>query len=76
MSGGGCGAEPSETEMTFVGVDVSKASIDVAALGVTGEVHKEAFVNTSQGHIELLAWLKAFQTAGWRWKRRGRITTV
>jgi transposase len=46
--------------MTFVGIDVSKLTLDVAALSVTGEVQRERFGNTSQGHTELLGWLERF----------------
>lgn len=44
--------------MTFVGIDVSKADLDVAALAMTGEVQQETFENTAQGHTELLGWLE------------------
>lgn len=44
--------------MTFVGIDVSKATLDVAALAMTGEVQQETFENTAQGHTELLGWLE------------------
>lgn len=44
--------------MTFVGIDVSKAHLDVAALGMTGEIQQDKFENSSQGHGELLAWLQ------------------
>jgi transposase len=43
--------------MVFIGIDVSKATLDVAALLTTGEVQQERFENTSQGHAELLDWL-------------------
>ena len=46
--------------MTFVGIDVSKRSLDVAALLNTGEVLRGKFGNTSQGHGELLSWLERF----------------
>lgn len=46
--------------MTFIGIDVSKASLEVAALATTGEVCREKFRNTAQGHAELVAWLKSF----------------
>lgn len=46
--------------MTFVGIDVSKASLDVAVLSMTGEVRHGKFENTTQGHVELLAWLGHF----------------
>lgn len=46
--------------MTFVGIDVSKARLDVAALAPTGEIQQEAFENTVQGHAYLVAWLASF----------------
>ncbi len=57
-SGGGRGVGPSEeNEMTYVGIDVSKASLDVATIAVTGEVKRAKFENTAQGHEALLSWL-------------------
>lgn len=46
--------------MTFVGIDVSKTRLDVAALAPTGEIQREAFENTVQGHADLVAWLASF----------------
>ena len=46
--------------MTFVGVDVSKAKLDVAALATTGEIRRKKFGNTAQGHAELMTWLERF----------------
>ncbi len=46
--------------MTFVGIDVSKLSLDVAALLDTGEIHWGKFGNTPEGHNELLTWLEFF----------------
>lgn len=46
--------------MTFVGIDVSKASLDGAILAATGEVHREKFENTARGHTKLLGWLEGF----------------
>ncbi len=46
--------------MTFVGIDVSKVSLDVAALLNTGEVQRGKFSNTQQGHNDLLSWLERF----------------
>ena len=46
--------------MTFVGIDVSKLSLDVAALLDTGEIHRGKFGNTPEGHRELLTWLEFF----------------
>ncbi len=44
--------------MTFVGIDVSKAKLDVAALAVTGEIQRAEFANTAKGHAELADWLE------------------
>lgn len=46
--------------MTFVGIDVSKLSLDVDVLLDTGEVERGKFSNTSPGHNELIAWLDRF----------------
>jgi transposase len=46
--------------MVYVGIDVSKASLDVAALLTTGEVQREKFENTPQGHAELCSWLERY----------------
>lgn len=46
--------------MVFIGIDVSKATLDVAALLTTGEVQREKFENTSEGHTALLGWLDRF----------------
>lgn len=47
--------------MTYVGIDVSKATLDVAALLMTGEVQRGRFENTTQGHETLLAWMECFE---------------
>ena len=39
--------------MWFVGIDVSKATLDAAALSDTGEIHRTKADNTNQGHLEL-----------------------
>lgn len=46
--------------MTFVGIDVSKSILDVAALAMTGEVQEREFENTAQGQEALLTWLERF----------------
>ncbi len=43
-----------------IGIDVSKLTLDAAALSDTGEVVRSRFRNTSQGHLDLIAWLQAF----------------
>ena len=46
--------------MTFVGIDVSKKTLDAAALGDAGELEHRQFGNTQAGHAELGLWLKGF----------------
>jgi transposase len=46
--------------MVYIGIDVSKATLDVAALLTTGEVQRERFRNSLQGHTELLGWFERF----------------
>lgn len=46
--------------MTFIGIDVSKASLEVAALSCAGEISRAKFSNVHQGHLELLAWLERY----------------
>ena len=46
--------------MWFVGIDVSKATLDAAALSEAGEIHHSKTENTAQGHDELVQWLKRF----------------
>lgn len=42
----------------FVGIDVSKKTVDVAALSDSGKLKTKArLVNTATGHLELEAWL-------------------
>lgn len=43
-----------------IGIDVSKLTLDAAALSGTGEVLRARFENTHQGHRELIAWLQKF----------------
>ena len=46
--------------MVHIGIDVSKKTLDVAALSEAGEVEHRQFNNTSQGHVALGSWLKDF----------------
>jgi transposase len=41
----------------FLGIDVSKNTLDVALLGVTPKPRHKLFSNDAQGHANLLAWL-------------------
>ena len=44
--------------MVYVGIDVSKSALDVAALCEAGEIRHQRFSNTQAGHAELNLWLK------------------
>ena len=47
---------PSEEErMWFVGIDVSKATLDAAALSDDGEIIRRNVKNSSVGHAELVS---------------------
>ena len=41
----------------FVGIDVSKNSLDVALLKEQGKPRHKVFANSAAGHRQLLAWL-------------------
>lgn len=45
--------------MTFVGIDVSKRALDVAAILPCAEIRRVQFQNTSSGHAQLHSWLEA-----------------
>lgn len=45
--------------MTFVGIDVSKRTLDVAAILPTAEVERIQLQNNPSGHAQLLSWLEA-----------------
>lgn len=47
--------------MTYVGIDVGKQGLDVAALLESGETQRWRFGNASEGHKELLACLEGFE---------------
>lgn len=42
----------------FIGIDISKATLDVCVLSATMEIHYHEFSNSSKGFIGLLKWLK------------------
>ena len=46
-----------EERMWFVGIDVSKATLDAAALSDDGEIDRLTVKNTGQGHAALVRWL-------------------
>lgn len=48
--------------MWFVGIDVSKATLDIAALSEAGEIERLKVANTAQGHGKLAAWLERLET--------------
>lgn len=41
----------------FLGIDVSKNSLDVALIGASSKPRHKVFANDAQGHSELLQWL-------------------
>ena len=41
----------------FLGIDVSKRSLDVALLKAEGKPRHKIFANSPAGHRQLLAWL-------------------
>ena len=41
----------------FMGIDVSKNSLDVALLKEQGKPRHKVFANNTAGHSQLLAWL-------------------
>lgn len=46
--------------MTYVGIDVSKLTLDVAAITETGEVKQQTFSNDEAGHAQMITWLHDF----------------
>ena len=40
----------------FVGIDVSKATLDACLLGPDGRAKQAAFANDADGHAALIAW--------------------
>jgi len=46
--------------MSFVGVDVSKKTLEVALLCPEGELKQGSFGNSHEGHEALLTWLASF----------------
>ena len=48
--------------MWFVGIDVSKATLDAAALSNDGEIDRLSVKNTGPGHAELVHWLLRFES--------------
>ena len=52
-----------ENELHFVGIDVSKAKLDVDILRPDGRHRSKKFNNTSKGHDELVGWLQGHNIA-------------
>lgn len=52
-----------EQELHFIGIDVSKAKLDVDVLRPDGRHRSKKFANTLKGHDELLYWLNSHQVA-------------
>lgn len=50
--------------MSFIGIDVSKETLEVAALGSGGEVQCRSFDNSRTGHEHLVAWLQRLAVQG------------
>lgn len=44
--------------MSFIGIDVSKKTLEVAALCEEGELQRQSFDNSVSGHEALVLWLK------------------
>ncbi len=42
----------------FVGIDVSKNTLDAAVLKAAGKPRHKVFANTAAGHVQLLCWLQ------------------
>ena len=42
----------------FLGIDVSKKTLDVTLLSSASKPRHKVFSNTTEGHQQLLAWLK------------------
>ncbi|WP_414163075.1 IS110 family transposase [Superficieibacter sp. BNK-5] len=52
-----------EQELHFIGIDVSKAKLDVDVLRPDGRHRSKKFANTPKGHDELVRWLNSHQAA-------------
>lgn len=48
-----------EQEIHFIGIDVSKARLDVDVLRPDGRHRSKKFANTPKGHDELVSWLRS-----------------
>ena len=48
-----------EQELHFIGIDVSKAKLDVDVLRPDGRHRSKKFANTPKGHDELVSWLRS-----------------
>ena len=52
-----------EQELHFIGIDISKAKLDVDVLRPDGRHRSKKFANTLKGHNELLHWLNSHNVA-------------
>lgn len=52
-----------EQELHFIGIDVSKAKLDVDVLRPDGRRRSKKFANTTKGHDELVRWLNNHDVA-------------
>lgn len=52
-----------EQELHYIGIDVSKAKLDVDVLRPDGRHRSKKFANTPKGHDELVRWLKGHHAA-------------
>ncbi len=52
-----------EQELHYIGIDVSKAKLDVDVLRPDGRHRSKKFANTPKGHDELVRWLNSHQAA-------------
>ncbi|WP_337037259.1 MULTISPECIES: transposase [Pseudescherichia] len=50
-------------ELHYIGIDVSKAKLDVDVLRPDGRHRSKKFANTPKGHDELVRWLNSHQAA-------------
>lgn len=50
--------------VTYVGIDVSKAKLDVALLTAANKVRSKVFVNDLKGHVALREWMDAHVEGG------------
>lgn len=52
------------TTTTWIGMDISKDTIDVCLLRESGKTHFKQFSNNPSGHVKLLVWTKRLEENG------------